>query len=412
MAIILKNSTFYRPNQKPIFESTTRFNIAFCGRRFGKTEGAMRQLLTKALNKHFTEFPCHWISPVVRQAKKVFARFREKYKQVIAKTNQTDLTLTLITGRQIYFCGSDHPDSILGDGSFFMVLDEIGVMKPDVWDMVCRPMLSDLAGHGYGSATLIGTPRGRHAWSFELFKKAEEDPQWTSHTFTTVEGGNIDPEEVEHARSSLPPDIFKQEYEAQIISRQGLVYPEYGKHNVIKSVPDWFHPSFVGCGVDFGYEHPTVFTVVAQDYTKQHHICLETIYLRKTEIGGFLKEARRLKERYGINKFYCDHNRPDFIQRMNQEGLLSEPAPKGKDSVMYGIDLVRELLYINAVTGKPRLMFVDDLTREIQKEFDFYLYKEGTDVPDKNMGKDDGLDSLRYNITSMVGKIRGRFKDV
>jgi len=85
-------------NQQKIFKATNRFIVAACGRRFGKTEGAVMGLCEKALHKPNTLN--WWLAPTYSQSKIALEYFLRLYsaKKIITKFNKAELKLTLIGG--------------------------------------------------------------------------------------------------------------------------------------------------------------------------------------------------------------------------------------------------------------------------------------------------------------------------
>ncbi|BCV05778.1 MAG: hypothetical protein CM15mV117_040 [Caudoviricetes sp.] len=56
-----------------------------------------------------------------------------------------------------------------------------------------------------------------------VYVPEDERDDWKRWSFTTIEGGNVPPEEVEAARGQLDGRTFKQEFEASFENLTGLV---------------------------------------------------------------------------------------------------------------------------------------------------------------------------------------------
>ena len=76
-----------------------------------------------------------------------------------------------------------------------------------------------------GWALFISTPDGTASWFYDMwcFCGEQELDDWQRWSFTTIEGGNVGPEEVEAAKSQLDPRTFRQEFEASFENLTGLV---------------------------------------------------------------------------------------------------------------------------------------------------------------------------------------------
>ncbi len=57
----------------------------------------------------------------------------------------------------------------------------------------------------------IGTPQGFNHFH-QLVENAQARPDWKTFQFTTAEGGNVSPEELESATKDLDERTFRQEF--------------------------------------------------------------------------------------------------------------------------------------------------------------------------------------------------------
>lgn len=208
--------------QKQIADSSTRFRCVCSGRRFGKTTLALRELAKFAAQQ--PKRRVFFCAPTYRQAKSVaWNPLKEKLieQRWVEKINESDLTITLKNGSTISIRGTDNFNSLRGVGLHFLVMDEFADCDPDAWYRVLRPTLSDTNGH----ALFLGTPKGRNHL-FDLYQKglSDEEPDWASWQFTTLEGGNVSPEEIEAARRELSEDVFDAEYNASFVLFAGRCY--------------------------------------------------------------------------------------------------------------------------------------------------------------------------------------------
>lgn len=158
-----------------------------------------------------------YCSPLYKQTKEIAWNLFSEYcpKEFIIKKNESELKLTLGNGSEISLKGTDNPDSLVGVGLNFCVLDEFPLMNSDVWYKIVRPMMIDTKGE----CLFIGTPRG-YTWSHELYTRTKSDSDFASFFFKTIDNTAIEDidKEVDKARleatSELDRIIFRQEYEA------------------------------------------------------------------------------------------------------------------------------------------------------------------------------------------------------
>ena len=130
---------------------------------------------------------------------------------IIESHNINNLTLTLTNGATIYLKGADRPDTLRGVSLKHLVLDEYAFMKPDIFDSILRPTLSDRKG----TCIFIGTPEGRNHF-YDLYQRADSglDATMGAWHYTSYDNPLLDKKEVDQARTTLPNWAFQQEYMA------------------------------------------------------------------------------------------------------------------------------------------------------------------------------------------------------
>jgi len=208
-----------RPPQWTVFNCDSRFRILVAGRRFGKTYLAQVELCRSA----WAAGKLAWyVAPTYKQAKRIAWKPLKQMTRPYwaSKPNETDLRIELTTGGTICLRGADNYDSLRGDGLDFLILDEYASIAQAAWNEVLRPALADKRGR----AMFIGTPRGYNHF-YDLYHSVQEQPQWSTFKFTTEQGGNVAPEELESARHELDERTYRQEFHASFENlATGLVY--------------------------------------------------------------------------------------------------------------------------------------------------------------------------------------------
>lgn len=214
-----------KENQQSIFYDESRFKVAACGRRFGKSYLATYIILTKALQKQGNYF---FVAPTFQQARQILWEvLKNKVRDHLAeKINESRLEITLINGSRISLKGADRPDTMRGVSLSGLVCDEFATMREPmaVWQEVLRPALSDQLGW----ALFISSPKGRD-YFYDLSNEAKSKDGWRSWQFTTLQGGYVPESEVITARNELDERTFRQEYEASFESYDGLVARDFDR---------------------------------------------------------------------------------------------------------------------------------------------------------------------------------------
>jgi len=379
--------------QSEIFVSTSRFVSVVAGRRFGKTFLSTGKLLEQAIKSPNRNV--WYVAPTYGAAKEIawdmlIASIPPEY---IAKTNETSLTLRLINGSVIALKGAEKPNNLRGRALDFVVLDEFADMRPEAWYEVLRPSLSDRQG----GALFIGTPKGRNHF-YDLWAKAKDGAKdWESFQYTTLQGGNVPPEEIEAARADLDERTFQQEYEAAFVTYQGLIYYGFNREESVLDMGD--DNGTLHIGMDFNLD-PMSAVICIRKGGKLYAIDEIVMYGSNTD-----EMVAEIKDRYG-NRNIIIYPDPASRQRKTSAGGRTDLSilqnagfsVKAKNSHA----LVRDR--INAVNSRllsgdgERHLFVSPKCKQTIKSLERQTYKEGTSVPNKDDGFDHMNDALGYLI--------------
>jgi len=223
------------PKQTEVFNDSHRFKVVAAGRRFGKSRLAAWTLIIEALKS--TEKDVFYVAPTFQQAKDImWGVLKELGHEVIKSVHENTAVITLVNDRKIYLKGSDRPDTMRGVGLAYVVIDEYADMKPQVFEQILRPALSDVKG----GALFIGTPKGRNHF-YELYQMAQrgEDEDWSSFHFTSFDNPLLDPNQIEAAKKSMSSFSFRQEYLASFEAAQSdLFKDEWIKYVDSDDLPD------------------------------------------------------------------------------------------------------------------------------------------------------------------------------
>lgn len=188
-----------------------RFLVLVLHRRAGKTELALKKLCNAAL-KNTLDLPHYaYVAPLLKQAKTIaWARL----KQMVApfgphvEINESELTVKFRpNGAVIRVLGADNPDSLRGVRLDGAVIDEVAQVKPEVWEEIIRPALSDRRGWAW----FLGTPKGINLFS-TLYFGAEDWEDWGSARYTVYDTDALPADEVEQLRSEMSEQAFAREF--------------------------------------------------------------------------------------------------------------------------------------------------------------------------------------------------------
>ena len=210
------------PWQQEVWEDTARFKIVAAGRRTGKSRLAAWMLIVNALQAD--KGHVFYVAPTQGQARDImWQTLLELGHPVISGSHINNLQIKLINGATISLKGADRPETMRGVSLKFLVLDEYADMKPDVFEQILRPALTDQKG----CAMFIGTPMGRNHF-YELYKYGElgSDNTYKTWHYTSYDNPLLDAEEIDIAKKSMSSYAFRQEFMASFEARGSEMFKE------------------------------------------------------------------------------------------------------------------------------------------------------------------------------------------
>ena len=384
---------------KPQYEvssSDKRFRVLISGRRFGKTYLCITEMMKYASQPNQQIW---YVAPTFKMAKEIcWSNLKEMLNQFnwIEDINETTLTIRIRkTNSTISLKGADNYDALRGTGLNFLILDEFADIDKRTWFEVLRASVSDTLGN----VLMCGTPKGYGNWAYEMYLKGKQDDQWASYQYTTVQGGMVSKEELEQAKQDVDIRTYRQEFEGAFENYAGAVY--YNFHpveSVVDKKIDWEKPLHIG--MDFNVS-PMSSCVTQIEKDKIYVVDEIVIYSSNTD-----EMCQEIRDRYGSKMPIIIYPDPASRQRKTSAGgrtdlsILQNAGFKVK--VKHKHPSVRDR--INAVNSKlkdskgNRYIFVSKSCKTMIKGLQRQVFKENTNIPDKEMGFDHMNDALGYLI--------------
>lgn len=416
----------YVPHSRGQWEyhnSTARFRIPVCGRRYGKSTMAGRDLEPEL----FDRGKVFWIvGPTYDLGEKEFRVIWDdlmigqnflKNKDIKRAYNkkQGEMYIEFPWGTSVTVRSATHPEGLVGEGLDGVIMSEAAKHSKNTWERFIRPALADKRGW----ATFPTTPEGFN-WLYDEWRRGQhrQVPAYQSWTFPSWDNPKVYPggredEEIKLLEETLEPEVFKQEIGADFASFAGKIYDEFNETvhvRPINFVPNW--PNYI-C-FDWGHTHPFAaieFQVAPDDtiYVWREH------YERGLTLEDHIAvmKARPQPPGYHIKCGFGDAADPGAAEYMSAHfvGTYADPAAKSGPAVWRaGIDLVKRFLkerdtglqdeYERPI-AKPGL-YVDPSCKNLIKEFHNYRTKEnakGIQANEVALRIDDhALDALRYGL--------------
>jgi hypothetical protein len=398
-----------RRAQMEVFECPKRFRVLVAGRRFGKTQLALVELMRAVWERKGTT--AWYVAPTAVQAKRIaWSRLKQLTRRYwAAKPNESDLSVRLQAGGTIALRGADTYDALRGHGLDFVVLDEFASMRPECWTEVLRPALSDRRG----GALFIGTPQGPNHL-FERFEHAQQDPEWAAFRFSTAEGGNVSAQELASAARELDERLYRQEFEASFEhAAVGLAYHAFSRAENVRACEFDSNERLVWA-LDFNV-HPMCSVLVQRAGESVHVLDEMVIENANTPMAceAFLQKARKLAggrtllvDVYGDASGYQRRTsgtdtdwgliREFFARipqvRMTVRAATSNPSVRDRVNVMNS--------RLCSATSERRL-FVDPKCKELIRDFEQVRWR--MDESGQATSELDKSDRKRTHATDALG---------
>jgi hypothetical protein len=387
--------------QSEVYSDPSRFKMLCSGRRFGKTHLCLVQLIVWAAMK--TGSLNWYIAPTYKSAKQIAWRQLKAMvpSELFAAKNEVDLSIELVNGSRIELKGGESADNLRGASLSNVVLDEAAYIPQDAWEMVIRPALADQRG----SAFFISTPAGYNHFH-EMWEQAAELEDWRTFSYSTIEGGNVPPEEVELARRTLDERTFKQEFLASFETFSGRVFPEFDDANV-DDVQDMGGPILVGLDFNVGIMAGVICSKVGDTLHQWDEIAVKN--------SNTDEVAQMLRQRFPDRRIICYPDPTGRARKTSAAGAtdhgilrkygLEVVAPKSPWSVKDRLNATNWLI-CNA-EGQRRL-FVHPRCKNTIKGYRSVTYKEGAEdfVVDKDPGLEHWIDGAGYLILSAMNQVK------
>ena len=349
-----------RPPQKEIHKAVknSRWTVAVCHRRMGKTVAAINQLIHSALQCEKNAPQYAYIAPTYSQAKRIAWDYLKDYTRPLGGVpNVSELRVDFM-GRRISLYGADNPDALRGIYLDGCVIDEYGDVNPGLFTEVIRPALSDRIGW----AMFIGTPKGsNHFKTLRDFADTDDNENWTLKEFKASETKLIDEEELKDAKNAMGENKYEQEFEisfeAPIVGAfYGELLKELTDKNRIREIVSEAATQKVTAW-DLGMSDSTAIWVAEiisgevrlMDFYEASGESLDH-YIAWLDEKGYRDYTHIMPHDVNVRELQTGKSRYQFL---TEAGLEIEVAPKS--SVEDGIQAVRRIL--------PNCWFNKDKTR-------------------------------------------------
>ena len=191
------------PGRATVVEGTTK-----CGKSISHIIWLFEKALQGEAGHNFW-----WVAPVYSQAKIMFRRLKRFIENSeVFTANETELTITIVTGSVIHFKSAEKPDNLYGEDVHAVVMDEFTRMREDAWIAVRSTLTATK-----GDMKFIGNVKGAANWGYRLARTVESGALegWKYFKVTAqdaIYAGILDQKEVDAAKAVLPHGVFLELY--------------------------------------------------------------------------------------------------------------------------------------------------------------------------------------------------------
>jgi hypothetical protein len=414
----------YKPHKEQLkyHNSTARFRVACCGRRFGKSTMAARDLEPHLLD-HTRALQFWSVGPTYDLAEKEFRVVwndlmiklklgKDKRVKRAYNKKQGNMFLEFPWGTRFEVRSADKPDYLVGEALDGVIVAEAAKQQQDTWTKYLMPSLSDHQGF----ATFPTTPEGQN-WLYKLWQQGQNPKyrNWASWQFPSwaneviYPGGRQD-DEILELENNLSVEEFGQEIGAEFTAFVGKIYGEFNEKLHVKEVE--YNPALPNyVAFDWGFTSPLAaveFQVDADDnvYIWRVH------YKAWSTLLDNLEQMKRREQPPGYKVDLCfgDAAMPDNVITVSQffAPCISDPAAKA--DWLTGVMLVKRFLKpydtgLYDADGFPIYrpkFFIDFSCDEFIREINNYRSKKppkGRNAPELPQGIDDHcMDAIRYGL--------------
>ena len=302
-----------------------------------------------------------------------------RYKDV--QLNKSTLKYTFTNGSYIEFFSTDQPDKLRGARRTDLYINECNNIPFDAYQQ--------LIVRTSGNVWLDYNPSSVFWVDKELIGK--EDTDFVTLTYKDNDSLPVSiVNEIEKAKDKGNTSTYWANWWrvyglGELGSLEGACIPDWKE---IDTVPN--EARLLGYGMDFGYSvDPT--TLIALYKWNDSYIFDEVLYKKgmlNRDIHRFL-EANNIKE-----SITADSAEPKSIAELQQYGNNINGVSKGRDSVVYGINLINQ-----------NEIFVTSRSKNLKRELGGYVWakdKEGNTLQKPTGEHPDCIDAARYVLTDQL----------
>jgi len=367
-----------------------RIAILQGGTRSGKSYSAIQYLITKAI-----EEPGVMISVVRKSFPSLRISALRDFKNILKGWDiwnedswyASENSYTFDNGSSIEFLSVQDSERRKGTKRNYLFIDEANELNyEDYFQLSIRTTDKIILAYNPSFPT--------NHW---IFQQVLTHPQATRYITTYKDNPFLDDvlvSEIERLEETSPSywKVYGLGIEGVV---EGLVFDNI---EVLDIIPE--ESELMGYGIDFGYSNdPTA--LIALWKTPEGILFDEIVYMKSllsNQISNFVRAAYN---QFGKKEVIADSSDPRLIEEIFRNGINIKPAVKGPDSILAGIDIM-----------KQHKIFLTKKSENLVNEFYSYTYKKNKNEEWLNEPIDSNnhaIDACRYISTFKLSNKRKNF---
>jgi hypothetical protein len=384
----------------PSFRPYRRFYLR-AGRRGGKTRAGGQAAVEETIVPHSIGWCCAPSYPELEDyvMPAFFSQLpSEWFENPLTEWSEDRMSLRLPNGAEVHFRSLDDPNRAAGPGLDWLWIDEGRKVQELAWQLA-RPTLKERKGICW----VTSSPDWGEDWCHKNFwiPAIEGRPGYWATEYKTIDNPIIDPAEVEEDRATMPPELFRREYEASIEYPSGTILGavvdacDADDAKIRAWIPEWplvdpRRPCIIP--LDPGADHPFAAVKIV---STPHGLVQVDEYLAREK--KYVEHAASLKQMAGLSavRWCIDRSQKQASHELSQYGIYCTPAENDVDA---GIQRV----YAWMASGRFRI--ARSKCPQSLKYYRAYRWAEtkestkGLSKPAPYKKDDDLPDALRYGL--------------
>lgn len=212
------------PGQRTFLEARAPVKVLACGRRWGKSDAAAREVFLGAVSSRSLEQMI--VAPSYDQARLIFERVIEMLEKEATRRftvgRQPYPYINLMPGRVTARSAARGGMYLRGHGAHRVVVDEAAYVPESVIYEVINPMLAQTRG----DLCLLSTPCGKNHFYRAFLKGQEGHPHYWSLRSPTTDHGLVSAEFIAAQRELMTDRQFRTEYMAEFMDSAEAVFAQ------------------------------------------------------------------------------------------------------------------------------------------------------------------------------------------